>query len=41
MGLDRYNRRFIRGLFKIVHPTTSLYKKGIKFEWTPKYEENF
>ena len=26
---------------KIAHPITSLQKKGIKFEWTPKCEESF
>jgi hypothetical protein len=26
---------------KISHPITSLQKKGTKFEWTPKCEENF
>jgi hypothetical protein len=41
MGLDGYYRRFIIGFSKISHPITSLQKKGIKFEWTSEYEENF
>jgi hypothetical protein len=41
MGLDGYYRRFIIQFSKIPHPITSLQKKGTKFEWTPKCEENF
>jgi hypothetical protein len=41
MGLVGYYRRFIVGFSKIVHPITSLQKKGIKFEWTLKCEKNF
>ena len=41
MGLVGYYRRFIVGFSKIVHPITSLQKKGTKFEWTPKCEHNF
>jgi hypothetical protein len=41
MGLVGYYRRFIEGFSKIAHPITSLQKKGIKFEWTTKCEENF
>jgi hypothetical protein len=41
MGLAGYYRRFIEGFSKIAHPITSLQKKGIKFEWTTKCEENF
>jgi hypothetical protein len=41
MGLPGYYRRFIVGFSKISHPITSLQKKGTKFEWTPKCEENF
>jgi hypothetical protein len=41
MGLASYYRRFIVGFFKIVHPITSLKKKGKKFEWKLKCEKNF
>jgi hypothetical protein len=41
MGLASYYRRFVVGFSKISHPITSLQKKGTKFEWTPKCEENF
>jgi hypothetical protein len=41
MGLAGYYRRFIVGFSNIAHPFTSLKKKGTKFEWTPKCEENF
>jgi hypothetical protein len=41
MGLAGYYRRFIVGFSKIVHPITSLQKKGTKFEWTLKCERNF
>jgi hypothetical protein len=42
MGLVGYYKRFIAGFSKInAHPITSLQKKGIKFEWTTKCEENF
>jgi hypothetical protein len=41
MDLARYNTRFITQFSKIVYPITSLQKKGIKFEWTTKCEENF
>jgi hypothetical protein len=41
MGLAGYYRGFIQGFFKIVHPITSLQKKGVKFQWTSKCEESF
>jgi hypothetical protein len=41
MGLYGYYIRFIVGFSKIVHPITSLQKKGTKFEWTLKCEKNF
>jgi hypothetical protein len=41
MGLVDYYRRFIVGLPKIVHPITSLQKKGTEFQWTLKCEKNF
>ena len=41
MGLVRYYMRFIEGFSKVSHAITSLQKKGIKFEWTPRCEESF
>ena len=41
MGLVGYYKRFIEGFSKVAHAITSLQKKGIKFEWTLKCEENF
>jgi hypothetical protein len=41
MGLAGYYIIFIVGFSKIAHPITFLQKKGIKFEWTSKCEENF
>jgi hypothetical protein len=41
MGLVGYYRIFIAIFSKIYHPITSLQKKGSKFEWTGKCEENF
>jgi ribonuclease HI len=41
MGLADYYRRFIVGFSKISHLITSLEKKGTKFEWTLKCENNF
>ena len=41
MRLVGYYRRFIEGFSKVSHSITSLQKKGIKFEWTPKCEERF
>jgi hypothetical protein len=41
MGLFGYYKIFIEGFSKIAHPATYLQKKGIKFEWTKKCEENF
>jgi hypothetical protein len=41
MGLVRYYRRYIKGFSNIASPITSLQKKGVKFEWTPKCEESF
>jgi hypothetical protein len=41
MGLVGYYRRFIVGFYNIYYPITSLQKKGTKFEWTLKCEENF
>ena len=41
MGLAGYYKRFIEGFSKVTHSITSLQKKGIKFEWTPRCEESF
>jgi hypothetical protein len=41
MGLSSYYQIFIKGFSKISSPITSLKKKGVKFEWTPKCEESF
>ena len=39
--LAGYYQRFIEGFSKVAHDITSLQKKGIKFEWTPRCEESF
>ena len=41
MGLAGYYKRFIQGFPKVAHSITSLQRKGIEFEWTPKCEESF
>ena len=41
MVLVGYYRRFIEGFSKVSHSINSLQKKGIKFEWTLRYEESF
>jgi hypothetical protein len=41
MGLSDYYQRFIKGFSKIVGLITSLQKKGVKLEWTSKFEESF
>jgi hypothetical protein len=41
IGLVGYYRRFIVEFSKIAHPITSLQKKGVKFEWSSKCEDNF
>jgi hypothetical protein len=41
MGLVGYYRRFIAGFSKIVHPITSLQRKGVKFQWKRKCENSF
>jgi hypothetical protein len=40
MGLAGYYQRFIKVFSKIASPVTFLQKKGVKFEWTSKCEEN-
>lgn len=41
MGLEGYYKSFIEVFSNIAHPNTSLHKKGIKFEWSPKCKESF
>ena len=41
MGIAGYYMRFIEGLSKAADSITSLHKKGIKFELTPRCEERF
>jgi hypothetical protein len=41
MGLAEYYRRFIEGFSQIVHPITSLQKKGVQFEWSTYCERIF
>jgi hypothetical protein len=41
MGLSWHYIRFIEGFSKIVHPITSLQKKGVQFEWTLYCARNF
>jgi hypothetical protein len=40
MGLVGYYRRFIEGFSKILHPMTSLQRKGVKFQWTLNCENS-
>jgi hypothetical protein len=41
MGIVGYHKRFILGFSKVAHPITYFPKKGVKFEWSGKCEENF
>jgi len=41
MGLAGYYRRFIKNFSQISYPTTSLQRKGKKFEWTKECEASF
>jgi hypothetical protein len=41
MGLAGYYRRFIEGFSNIVHPITSLQKKGVRFEWSTNCARSF
>ena len=41
VGLAIYYRIFIEGFSKVAHPITSLQRKGVRFEWTPKCEGSF
>jgi hypothetical protein len=41
MGITSYYRRFIKGFSKIAYTITSLQKKGIRFTWSQKCQDNF
>ena len=41
LGLAGYYRRFMKGFSSIASPLTKLLRKGIKFEWTDKCQNNF
>jgi hypothetical protein len=41
MGITGYYHRFIEGFSKIAYPITSLQKKGTKFIWSQKCQDNF
>ena len=41
LGLAGYYRRFVRVFSIIASLTTKLLRKGIKFEWTEKCQNNF
>jgi hypothetical protein len=41
MGLSCYYMRFIEVFSKIAHPSISMQKKGVKFQWTLDCEKSF
>ena len=41
LRLTGYYRRFVEGLSRLATPMTRLNKKGVKFEWLAKCEQNF
>jgi hypothetical protein len=41
MGITGYYHRFIEGFSKIDYPVTSLQKKGTRFNWSKKCQDNF
>ncbi|XP_022871480.1 uncharacterized protein LOC111390648 [Olea europaea var. sylvestris] len=41
LGFAGYYRRFIEGFSTIAGPMTQLTRKGVKFQWTEKYEKCF
>jgi hypothetical protein len=41
LGLPGYYHRFILVFFRIAKPMTELFKKGVKFVWSEKWEKAF
>ena len=41
MGIAGYYCIFVESFSPIAHPITSLQRKGVKFEWTNKCQNNF
>ena len=41
LGLAEYYRRFVKGFSVIAFPLTKLLRKGVKFEWIDKCQDNF
>ena len=41
LGLAGYYRRFVEGFSKIAAPLSQLTQKGVKFEWSDKYQQSF
>jgi hypothetical protein len=41
MGINGYYHRFIEGFSKIAYPIKSLQKKGTRFNWSEKCQDNF
>jgi hypothetical protein len=41
MGITECYHRFIEGFSKISYPITSLQKKGTRFNWSEKCQDNF
>ena len=41
MGIVGYYRKFVERFSAIAYPITSLQRKGVKFEWTKKFQNSF
>ena len=41
MEIVGYYHRFVERFFAIAYPITSLQRKGVKFEWTEKFQNSF